>query len=110
MEKDRKPWEDLGVIMTNDVQVEVLPWLSRALGKESKVILTESIREGENLKSLFERIASKHDAFGALIYNINCGTVYDGVEIFVNNKSIKNVNMKIKSGYKITVTPLYYGG
>ena len=99
-------------IMTNEIAVEIFPWLSRALQKESKVILTEKINpKGENLKSLLERIALKHDGFGAMIYGVKHGTVHDAVVIYVNNQPIpKNLKLKIKSGDRIAVTPLYSGG
>lgn len=97
--------------MTNEIKVEISPWLSKALGKKSKVTLTEKIRKGESLKSLLERIALKHDGFGAMIYDIKRGTVYDTVVIFVNNRPIANdLKLKIKSGDRITVTPFYSGG
>ena len=97
--------------MTNEIEVEIFPWLSRALGKESRVILTEKVRKRENLKSLLERIALKHDGFGAMIYDVKRGTVYDMVVIFVNNQPIaKDLKLKIKSGDRITLTPFYSGG
>ena len=66
--------------MTNEVVVEIFPWLSRALQKESKVLLTEKVNpKGEQLKSVLERIAVKHEGFGAMIYDVTQGTVFDNV-------------------------------
>jgi len=99
------------VKMTNEVKIEILPWLSRALGKKSKVTLTERVRKGESLKSLLERIALKHDGFGAMIYDIERGSPYDTVVIFVNNQSISgDLKLKIKNGDRIIITPFYSGG
>jgi len=97
--------------MGNEITVEIFPWLSWALGEKNRVILTERVEKGENLKSLLERIAVKHDGFGAMIYDLNLGTVYDKVVIFVNNRSVsKDLKLKINNGDRITVTPFYSGG
>lgn len=97
--------------MTNEVKIEIFPWLSRALGKKSRVTLTEKVRKGENLKSLLERIALKHDGFGSMIYDTKRGNLYDTVVIFVNNQSIaKDLKLKIKNGDRIIITPFYSGG
>ncbi len=97
--------------MTNEVKVEIAPWLSQALGKKSKVTMTEQIRKDESLKSLLERIAVKYDGFGAIIYDIPGGTIYDTVVIFVNNRPVtSDLKVKIKGGDTIVVTPFYSGG
>lgn len=98
--------------MTEKIEVEILPWLSRALGKESKLILTEKVNpKGEKLKSLLERIALKHEGFGAVIYDVKRGALQDTVVIFVNNQSTsKDLKLIIKNGDRITLTPFYSGG
>ena len=97
--------------MTNEVTIEIVPWLSQALGKKSKIIMTEQIRKDESLKSLLEKIAIKHDGFGAMIYDISRGTLYDAVVIFVNNRPVtSDLKEKIKGGDTIVVTPFYSGG
>jgi molybdopterin converting factor small subunit len=97
--------------MTPEVTIEIAPWISQALGKKSKVTMTEQIRKDESLKSLLERIAEKHDGFGAMIYCIPRGTIDDAVVIFVNNRPVlPDLNVKIKGGDTIVVTPFYSGG
>ena len=97
--------------MTNEVKIEISPWFSQSFGKKSKVTMTEQIRKDESLKSLLERIAVKHDGFGAMIYDISRGTIYDAVVIFVNNKPVtSDLKIKIKIGDTIVVTPFYSGG
>jgi molybdopterin converting factor small subunit len=96
--------------MTSEVEIEIFPWLSQALGKKSRVVLSEKVNVGENLKTLLERIASEHDGFGAMIYDVKHGTVYDTVVIFVNNLAIKNLRLKVKGEDRITITPFYSGG
>jgi molybdopterin converting factor small subunit len=98
--------------MTEKIEVEILPWLSRALGKESKLTLTEKANsKGEKLKSLLKRIALKYEGFGAVIYDVKRGVLQDTVVIFVNNKPIaKDLKITVKSGDKITLTPFYSGG
>lgn len=97
--------------MTNEVTIEIAPWLSQAFGKKSKVTMTKQIRKDESLKSLLQRIAAKHDGFGAMIYNIPRGTTYNTVVIFVNNRPVtSDLSVKIKSGDTIVVTPFYSGG
>ena len=97
--------------MTNEVTIEIAPWLSQAFGKKSKVTVTQQIRTEESLKSLLERIAVKHDGFGAMIYDIPRGTTYNNVVIFVNNRPVpSDLSVKIKGGDTIVVTPFYSGG
>lgn len=97
--------------MTTEVTIEIVPWLSQALGKKSKVTVTEQIRKDERLKSLLERMAVKHDGFGAMIYDIPRGTTYNTVVIFVNNRPVtSDLSVKIKGGDTIVVTPFYSGG
>ena len=97
--------------MTPEVTIEIAPWLSQALGKKSKISMTEQIGKGESLKSLLERMAIKHDGFGAMIYCIPRGTIDDAVVIFVNNRPVPpDLNVNIKGGDTIVVTPFYSGG
>ena len=97
--------------MALEITIEIAPWLSQALGKKSKILMTEQIRKGESLKSLLERMAVKHDGFGAMIYDIPRGTIDDAVVIFVNNRPVtSDLNVKIKGGDTIIVTPFYSGG
>lgn len=97
--------------MTNEVKIEITPWLSQAFGKKSKITMTEQIRKDESLKSLLERIAVKHYGFGAMIYDMPSGTLYDAVVIFVNNRLVtSDLKVTIKGGDTIVVTPLYSGG
>ena len=97
--------------MTNEVTIEIAPWLSQSFGKKSKATITEQIRKDESLKSLLERIAVKHDGFGSMIYGIARGTIYDTVVIFVNNRPVtSDLKVKIKGGDTIIVTPFYSGG
>ena len=97
--------------MKNEIEIQISPWISKAFGEKSKVTLTEQIRKGEDLKSLLERMASKNESFGAMIYDVKRGIIYDTVVILVNNRPIeKDLKTKIKSGDTIFVTPLYSGG
>lgn len=97
--------------MIDEVEIEILPWLSRALGEKSKVTLTEKVRKGENLKSLLEGIALKHDGFGATIYDIERGSLYDTVVIFVNNQATSgDLKLEINNGDRVVITPFYSGG
>jgi len=99
------------VPMTNEVKVEISPWLSHALGKKSKITLREKIRNGDSLRSVLERLAVRHEGFGATIYDIQRGTVYDPVVIFVNNRPIsRDLKVTIQGGDTIAVTPFYSGG
>jgi len=97
--------------MMNKVEVEVLPWLSRALGKENKVRLTETVGEGETLKTLLEKIALSHEGFQAAIYDAENGALHENVVVFINNRSIRSgLQTKIKVGDRVVITPLYSGG
>jgi molybdopterin converting factor small subunit len=97
--------------MREEVTIEITPWLSKAVGKTSKVTLTEPIRKGEQLKAVLERIAGKHEAFGAMIYDVHRGTLYDAVVIFVNNRPIaKDLQYSMQGGDTIVLTPFYSGG
>ena len=97
--------------MTNEVKIEIAPWRSQTLGKKNKITMTEKIRKDESLKSLLERIATQHDGFGSMIYDIARGIIYDTVVIFVNNQPVpSDLKVKIKDGDIIVVTPFYSGG
>ncbi len=94
-----------------EVTIEIAPWLSKAFGKKSKVTLREQIRDGEPLKAILERIAAKHEAVGAMIYDAHRGTIYDAVVMFVNNRPVaKDLRHTVQSGDTIVLTPFYAGG
>lgn len=97
--------------MVGEVKIDIYPWLSRALGRESRITLTEKIGEGETLKSLLKRMASRYDGFGAMIYDTKRGATHDTVVVFVNNRSIADdLTLKIEEGDRIIITPFYSGG
>ncbi len=94
-----------------EVTIEIAPWLSKAFGKKSKVTLREQIRNNEPLKAILERIAAKHEAVGAMIYDVHQGTLYDAVVLFVNNRPVaKDLQHTVQSGDTIVLTPFYAGG
>jgi molybdopterin converting factor small subunit len=97
--------------MIPEVTVELYPWLSKALGAKSKVVLTLGIRKQETLRTLLERLALKHVGVGAMIYDINHELLHDGVVIFVNDRPIaKDLQLPLKQGDRVAVTPFYSGG
>jgi len=99
-------------IMTMGIVIEILPWLSRALGKESRIVFNEPVNpKGETLQSLLRRIALKYDGVEGVIYDLKHGVVHEGVVIFVNNQRIpQDLKLIVKGGDRITVTPFYSGG
>jgi molybdopterin converting factor small subunit len=97
--------------MMDQVEVEVLPWLSRALGKENKVELTEIVEKGETLKTLLERIALNHEGFGAVVYNVEGSILRENVAVFINDRSSQGgLHTKIHAGDRIVIAPIYSGG
>jgi molybdopterin converting factor small subunit len=97
--------------MTPEVAVEILPWLSKALGERHKVILTERISQAETLRSLLTRLVVKHEGVGAMIYDRTQGILHEGVVIFVNEQPIAHdLSLSLKHGDRVTVTPFYVGG
>lgn len=95
----------------NQVEVEVLPWLSRALGKENKVKLTEIVEKEETLKTLLEKIALNHEGFGAVVYNTEDSIIRENVVVFINNRSLQGgLHTKIHSGDRVVIAPIYSGG
>jgi molybdopterin converting factor small subunit len=98
-------------IMRSDVTVEIYPWLSKALGAQHKVTLTEQISRQETLRSLLDRLALKYDGVGAMIYDGIHERLYEGIVIFVNNKLIPHdLLLPLTQGDHIAVTPFYIGG
>lgn len=97
--------------MTPEVTVELYPWLSKALGAKSKVILTLGIHKQETVRSLLKRLALKHAGVGAMIYDTAHELIHEGVVIFVNDRSIaKDLQLPLKHGDRVAVTPFYSGG
>jgi molybdopterin converting factor small subunit len=98
-------------MMMNQVEVEVLPWLSRALGKENKVKLTEIVEKGETLKTLLERIAFSYEGFGAAIYDAKGSILRENVVVFINDRSLQGgLHTNIHAGDRVIIAPIYSGG
>ena len=95
----------------NQVEVEVLPWLSRALGKENKVKLTVIVEKKETLKTLLERIALNHEGFGAVVYNSEDSILRENVVVFINDRCLEGgLDTNINAGDRVIIAPIYSGG
>ena len=98
-------------MMMNQMEVEILPWLSRALGKENKVKLAEIVEKEETLKTLLERLALSHEGFGAAIYDAKCGILRENVVVFINDRSLQGgLHTNIHAGDRVVIAPIYSGG
>lgn len=97
--------------MMKQVGVEVLPWLSRAFGKENKVKLTEIVEKGETLLTLLKRITLNHEGFGAYVYNAEGSILRENVVVFINDRSLQGgLHTKIQEGDRVVIAPIYSGG
>lgn len=96
------------------VHLEIMPWLSQALGAEdSRLVLEEEIEEGETVGKLLARIAARHERFGELVLDAETGGLKGYVSVTFNGRLLElleGLQTKTSDGDTIVLLPAFAGG
>ncbi len=97
------------------IKVEVLPWLSEAMGGSlsEKVLLEETGMEGDSLRDLLEWLCAAHPRFGKLVFNPRTHQLTGHAEIAVNGTiydAIGGLDTPLHEGDTVTFLPGIAGG
>jgi MoaD family protein len=98
------------------VRLEVLSWLAEALDIEEKsdtVSLEQEIEEGKTVRDLLNRLATRYQRFGQMVFDTNAQKLTGRAVIFFNGRTLELVNgleTKLNDGDTLTFIPLIEGG
>ena len=96
------------------VRLEVMPWLSHALGaQDSRLVLEEEIEEGETVGELLTRIATRYQRFGELVLDAETGRLTGHVSLTFNGRLLElldGLQTKMRDGDSIVLVPVFAGG
>jgi molybdopterin converting factor small subunit len=99
------------------VRLEVIPSLADTLGIEvtSEEAIPEPETEGDHnsVGELLNRLCSRYQRFGQLVFDIDTQELTGEVIIFLNGRALELVNgldSKLSDGDTMTLVPLIVGG
>lgn len=98
------------------VRLEVLSQLTETLGIEGtsdNVSLEQEIEEDETVRDLLNRLATRYQPFGQVVFDIKAQKLTERVSIFFNGRNLELANglrTKLSDGDTLTfVTPIAGG-
>ena len=98
------------------VRLEILSWLTETLGIEGtsyNVSLDQEIEEDKTVKDLLNRLATRYQPFGQVVFDVKAQKLTDRVSIFFNGRNLELVNgleAKLIDGDTLTFAPFIEGG
>ncbi|MCL4370871.1 MAG: MoaD/ThiS family protein [Chloroflexi bacterium] len=97
------------------VKIEVLPWLSELLSGSiaRKVVLEETVPEGESLRALLGRLQENHGRFGRLVFDPERQQLTGHAEIAINGAlydQAGGLDAPLQEGDTVTFLPGIAGG
>ncbi len=96
------------------VHLEIMPWLSQALGaQDSRLASEEEIEEGETVGDLLARIAVRYQGFGELVLDTETGRLTGHVSLTFNGRLLElldGLQTKMNDGDTIILVPAFAGG
>ncbi len=98
------------------IRLEVLPALAETLGIETtseEVISDQESADAQLVRDLVNRLATRYQRFGQIVFDINTQKLTGRVVIFFNGRSLELVNgleTKLSDGDILTFVPLIEGG
>jgi|TARA_B100002003_G_C13996431_1_gene481206 molybdopterin converting factor small subunit len=98
------------------VRLEVLSWLAETLDIEEKsgtVSLEQEIEEGKAVWDLLNRLATRYQRFGQIVFDTNAQKLTGRAVIFFNGRTLELVNgleTKLSDGDTLTFVPIIEGG
>ncbi len=98
------------------VYLEVLPSLAETLGIDStseEVISDQEIDGARSVRELLNRLGTRYQRFGRVVFDINTQKLTGEVVIFFNGRALELVDgleTKLSDGDTLTFVPLIEGG
>jgi len=98
------------------VRLEILSRLTETLdieGTSDTVSLEQEIEEGKTVRDLLNRLATRYQRFGQVVFDVKAQKLTDRVSIFFNGRNLELVNglkTKISDGDTLTFVPFIEGG
>lgn len=97
------------------VQLEILPWATRAFGSSSnrRLLLEEEINEGDRVEDLFLRLASRYRAFGEIAFDPAARRLTGQVSVIYNGRLLElagGLETELKDRDTLTLVPAFAGG
>lgn len=96
------------------VDVDVLPWLSRALAPDNPGHLRLQVEfAGERLRDLLAHLAAREEAFARLVYDARAGALRDPVRVAINDDLAElkgGLDAAIGEGDCVILMAAYTGG
>ncbi len=97
------------------VTLEVLSWLSPRLGAQQagRTSLQEEVAEGETVRDLLSRLASKYPDFINLVFDSQTGQLTHHVNLVLNSRLIEllqGLDTRLRDGDALLFLPAYSGG
>jgi molybdopterin synthase sulfur carrier subunit len=98
----------------NTIQLEILPWLSRAFDGTgaTHIILERESAEGDTVRDLLERLAADHPSLGSLLYDAD-GKLATHINIIINNRLLEltgGLETELQTGDRVRLLPAFSGG
>ena len=98
------------------VRLEILSWLTETLGIEGtsdNVSLDQEIEEDKTVRDLLNRLATRYQPFGQIVFDVKAQKLTDRVSVFFNGRNLELVNgleTKLSDGDILTLVASIDGG
>ena len=98
------------------VRLEILPGLIETLGIEernARVGLEQEIEEGETVSHLLNRLATRYQSFGQVVFDVKAEKLTERVSIFFNGRNLEladGLRTKLSDGDILTFLAPVAGG
>ena len=100
----------------NKVRIEILSWLAETVdieGKSDAVSLEQEIEEGKTVRDLLNRLATRYQRFGQVVFDVKAQKLTERVSIFFNGRNLELANglaTKLSDGDTLTFVAPIVGG
>ena len=98
------------------VHLEILSWLTETLdieGTSGAVSLEQEIEEGKTVRDLLNRLATRYQRFGQVVFDVKTQKLTESVSIFFNGRNLELANglaTKLRDGDTLTFVAPIVGG
>jgi len=98
------------------VHLEILSWLTETLdieGTSDAVSFEQEIEEGKTVRDLLNRLATRYQRFGQVVFDVKAQKLTERVSIFFNGRNLELVNglaTKLSDGDTLTFVAPIVGG
>lgn len=97
------------------VQVEIIPWLTRAFGAEKggHLLLEEHLEDGAKFKDLLSQLIARYPSFGEIVLDPTSQRLQEHVTVIVNDRFLQLVGgleAKLGEGDEVVFLPAFAGG